>query len=359
MNGDLIKDIAAVSECFENIRFDNSDYKVPYIFVGMNGVYIVVDTSLPEKEMKSLINTVKQKLNIIDTQLFSFIVSELDEDGTICKGSFYDYTEDTFIEYENIIEAFENCYANHLIPDVDLRNLTFHSPTDYLQRIEYESDLSDEDFETAYITPILSKQKIEKAITYLTEIYYKPTQDGNYRIYPDGSMEIKRTVTQNVGIVRTFVPMREVYYPCTDIDGETFFKLALFGGWFGLHKFKTGNIGSGIFYALTLGFCGVFYILDLVSILIGGYSYNSICDVKENDNSNYVKRKYYSRPLAKGNKKKAILGIILALIIIIVVLRFVYVPLLSYVSIKMSNSLQTSDLISNWAEKIIGVNFTK
>lgn len=49
------------------------------------------------------------------------------------------------------------------------------------------------------------------------------------------------------------------------------FLCALFLGAFGVHRFITGNTKSGIVQLLTFGFCGIWAIVDLVTILLGKF----------------------------------------------------------------------------------------
>jgi TM2 domain-containing membrane protein YozV len=45
--------------------------------------------------------------------------------------------------------------------------------------------------------------------------------------------------------------------------------LAIFGGVFGLHRFYTGHIVTGILQFVTAGGCGIWYVLDIVWICLG------------------------------------------------------------------------------------------
>ena len=45
------------------------------------------------------------------------------------------------------------------------------------------------------------------------------------------------------------------------------FFLCLFLGFLGAHKFYEGKTGMGILYLLTLGLCGIGWIIDIISIL--------------------------------------------------------------------------------------------
>ena len=45
----------------------------------------------------------------------------------------------------------------------------------------------------------------------------------------------------------------------------------LFFGYLGFHRFYVGKVFTGIIWMLTLGLCGIGWILDLIIILFGGF----------------------------------------------------------------------------------------
>jgi TM2 domain-containing membrane protein YozV len=47
--------------------------------------------------------------------------------------------------------------------------------------------------------------------------------------------------------------------------------LCIFGGFFGLHCFYVGKIGTGLLYLLTVGLFGIGWIIDIITILVGSY----------------------------------------------------------------------------------------
>ena len=59
--------------------------------------------------------------------------------------------------------------------------------------------------------------------------------------------------------------------PTSDKSKKTAFKLCLFGGFFGLHRYYVLKIGTGLLYTFTLGlfFFGWWY--DLIMISLGRF----------------------------------------------------------------------------------------
>lgn len=47
--------------------------------------------------------------------------------------------------------------------------------------------------------------------------------------------------------------------------------LSIFLGVFGFHRFYVGKIGTGIIYLFTMGFLGIGWIIDILSIVTGAF----------------------------------------------------------------------------------------
>lgn len=329
LDRDLIKELSTISEIYEDVTF-SQDCKADILCIGSNGVYAVVD----EKADVEIFNTIKKELKLKNNQLLLFVYEDNDNN------SFYDYKLNKFVKQLNLYDAYANCYVNHNIP-----NPVFDKPSDYCQFADYEFD------EDVYVTPVITDNEISSIEKQIDDILNRPVYYKNYRIFPKtGEMQIKRTVTKSVAGLSTFVETGTAYYPCMSMSGDKFFLITFLAGMFGVHKFKTSNYLTGLCYLLTCGCCGVFYVLDLVMILAGGYNYNMISCDRTNGVMNFQKKKFYSRPVE--NKKIAVILTLLSILIAFLVVTDVYMPLLQHINKFLSDILSDTQLARNLAENI-------
>lgn len=47
--------------------------------------------------------------------------------------------------------------------------------------------------------------------------------------------------------------------------------LSIFLGTLGVHRFYAGKIGTGILQLITLGFCGIWTLIDIIMIITGNF----------------------------------------------------------------------------------------
>lgn len=305
--------------------------RIPLILTCMNGIYVLfrAKTDIPD-----IYRVIRQKFGIRDG-LYCFINEE-----DAVSGALYDPAHYNFIEIDDFRDGFETFFYNHLIPQSELHFYDFRKLKDYLKYQEPNEEIyefeGDEDAEK-YIRPFVSDSNLEHIIEVLTDMEDAGYMDGNYMIMPDGSMQVKKTITTGKTV---FSDSREFLFPCEDEDGDKAYLVTLLGGWFGLHKFKRGKWGQGLLYLLTCGVGGVFYIYDLIMLLVGNYHDKKVEYNMEFGRITQKKQRIYARPVK--NKKKFALTVPIALLLSMVLTTYVYMPAMRYVSSAISNIAQQS-----------------
>ena len=68
--------------------------------------------------------------------------------------------------------------------------------------------------------------------------------------------------------------MAYYFTPTSDRSKIVALVLCIFLGVMGVHRFYVGKIGTGILYLFTGGFCGIGWLVDVISIATGSFRDN-------------------------------------------------------------------------------------
>ena len=158
-----------------------------------------------------------------------------------------------------------------------------------------------------------------------------------YRYAEDGVFLVRKNEAFVWGGLGTMHPDREMWYLCSNEDPDRYFRRMALLGWFGWHRFREGAWVSGIFYLLTCGCFGVFYLSDLLSMLSGKYFYREITYVQGEDRIGRRMRKIYYRPLE--DRGRGLLFLVAAVLVLVVAVCFIYLPMIGLLSNVLSDFL--------------------
>lgn len=138
---------------------------------------------------------------------------------------------------------------------------------------------------------------------------------------------------------------RELWYQCSERNPDRQYLLMVLGGWFGLHKFVEGKLLQGFYYLLTCGCFGVFYLSDLIAMLLGDYFFKRVTYVDEGDGLERKMQKIYYGPV---ENRKSALTLLMAVVLLVLAVRFVYQPvgqnLLKWLAAAVSGNITEEDM---------------
>ena len=149
-------------------------------------------------------------------------------------------------------------------------------------------------------------------------------REEKYRYTEDGILLVRKQETVRVGVYDTGPIGRGLWYRCSGDDPDCHYRRMVLFGWFGWHRFRERSFGAGMFYLLTCGCFGVFYLYDLVSMLTGSYSYREISYREGEAGLERHKSKIYYGPME--DRKKGLLLLPLAAVILAAAVLFLYQP---------------------------------
>lgn len=145
-----------------------------------------------------------------------------------------------------------------------------------------------------------------------------------YRKAEDGTLLVKKYVKRQIGTLSMPFGEQELWFPCLSDDPDKRFLTMFFGGWFGYHRFQEKRYLYGLFYFLTCGCFGVFYLFDLLEMLWGNYGIHQISYEYEQESLVRKKKRYYYAPLKQP--RRAIVLLVIAFFLTLLLVQFIYRP---------------------------------
>ena len=250
--------------------------------------------------------------------------------------------DETVISIEHPLDRLECLLENNSRPLIDVSYIGFKDNAERL----YSPSLPDEykdndgnpikvhgDGEPSYVPSLLTRQDVRR-ITERLESAGSIREGGNEKHDLNGVRYRKfNTRTKLFGY-----SVREDWYPIADEDPDRYLLLTILGGWFGLHKFTSREYGSGIFYLLTFGGFGIFYLFDVLSILCGTYSVNQT-EYFENESGVLTRKKtkVFLDKVSLDPIKWLALAVSAA--IAFITFRYVYVNALEWLNMALSGQV--------------------
>lgn len=341
---DFIINIAANSDVYENISIDNKLF-IPLMLSGSNGIYFFIYLSEEENIYKTT-NLIKTWYGLYHCDIYVYIINEtgyylIGKDGK------------ALIEIYDIYTAFENMYENTQLPYMYYRMLKLDQfeqlikPLDELEELMDDAEVEDTG-DISYVKPIISRMIVEKIerINEKEQHYTTVYIDNNTKQDEDGTVYVKKyEKVKYLGFIK-----EKKWYRCADVDPNKVFILTMLGGWFGAHKFREGKIWSGIFYLLTCGGCGVFYIFDLIEMITGSRSYEEISYEIYNNKVERNKELVYYKKISRN--KLAWIAVPIAVLASFLLINTLYKELY-YIFIQILNNLIPSDVSEGVVEEKI------
>ncbi|MDY5991791.1 MAG: TM2 domain-containing protein [Oscillospiraceae bacterium] len=106
-----------------------------------------------------------------------------------------------------------------------------------------------------------------------------PLQRGEY---VDAVTDTVKKLLNNEPVADYVAPKATEAQEAQAKDWLTTLLLCIFLGHIGVHRFYVGKTGTGILYILTIGFCGIGYLVDLIKIIMGSFTDKDGNQIKRN-----------------------------------------------------------------------------
>lgn len=285
---ELLSDITTEGESVEPFYVKDSII-CNHLVYGENGVFVVL--SSVHSDLKDLIEDIKffeRELRLYIPGVYIFVV---------LSGKSYFVDDDKLHPIADVYDAFNNAYCNSLLSKDEQKYIDYKEPLELISEIIdiHTENPKHEIVGCGNIIPVVSQRQLEDCKYILNKYLDLQNKSKDVKSYvdEDGVTYEKHYVSSYFGLKHT-----ETWCPVADDNPNTFFLLTLFGGFIGLHKFKTGQIMQGLFYALTFGGFGIFYISDLLSIITGTYylKQTTYTDCDDGSVTSSTRRIYIGKP---------------------------------------------------------------
>lgn len=318
-------EIARSSYCYlyAPIVIEEQTFHIPVCFTGRNGIYVFV-------ENLDVGLVFAKTVGIQEDQLFLFVYEEQEESFIEDNFSLYDPQKKELIPLINPYSQLQTFYNNHLIPQADLPHFHFpdlesylyeQTPKEFEEEIEYTGDVT-------YIKPIVSPSEVVRIENKIEKLAKEPKLNKKVRIRSDGTVEVLRERTKKIGFIDTMYPMESKWYRCSERNPDDFYLFTFLGGIIGLHKFADRKIAQGIFYLLTFGMGGVFYVGDLLTMLLGNYCNTQTTYSKDEHGALQRQQEYiYNKPLE--HRVRAVILLSLSIVVAVLSVVFVFKPFIT------------------------------
>lgn len=332
-----------VSEIYEDKPVSNT-MNIEMACIGSNGVFIFASSKVEDiKVINKNITDMFRTYSLPKNGSFVFIRTEekdyfLMEDGSLR-------------EIEYVLDKFQALFDNTMRPMVDLVYINFANNYEMLFEPDIPDEYKDHDGNILKVedTGELKNVVIRVSSSIIKEVVSRfergseETLGKNEEIIDENGNKYRKFSTKTKYLGYSY---KEDWYPIANDDPTSFLILTILGGWFGLHKYKVGQVFQGILYTLTAGGFGVFYVFDIISMLLGDYSVVSTSyEETEEGKLKQVKSKIYLDKIPFTFIKKA--GVFLTVLVIAFLSTKIY-----FKGLQRINTYTSDKILESMEEKI-------
>ena len=323
-------------------------YYIPLIYTGYHGVFIFVDNG---KDTAGEIAAAYALADELKTdKIYVITPDDTDELNLTYKDHSYPLSDAYYDPYDMIANLCDHLWYAQFPAFSDITEVAKDAKSviqnkkqdkiaDYLINPIADGDKKQMDNADEDMIPAIREDILTGIDDWIADKYNDPIITGNYRQYPDGRLEVQKVarITTAGGINMDDPLGHTAWYPCSPDDPDNMYLLTAIGGMIGAHKFKTGHIAQAILYVLTCGGFGLFYITDLIAMVVGCYRITGVSeDVKTvtrfgraKDKKVYHEAISYLGPVK--DKIRAVVILPVTAVAAYIVMRFIYLPFLGLI----------------------------